>query len=386
MTENSVRAVDSLTAYLRAASPDAMQDILSRVIEAAGTAAWREAVEAQAEAHMHHPDLEFEHISDLKGRAWQSVADTFDIAVATRARQVTASGDYDALATWQSVTVGIDSPRDGLEGTGLLAEDVRRTRRDLRVAFIVTAQWVVQRAVEYAVSAVLLRDELTLAEYTVLADVLTPAWYNAWRQRYEAGDTQPDADRLLLNGWQPVDGMPRWLSDPVAVRCIRCGAERDLLPRDLALAGKAVPTCQHPAGAPPLTIAQRREISAVRKARQDEKYEQEAREAGWEPVDPRPARETTPWKLRCPTCGETVLARVSKSEHMTPCPHRPTDAEQAAMQRFAAAGWETLGHPLRGGTSKRYPIRCMTCGFETSREAIRKIRPCTHPGHPEGQA
>lgn len=207
-----------------------------------------------------------------------------------------------------------------------------------------------------------------------------PSWYFEWRERFESGDTEEDAKRLKLAGWEPAGAFPARVDEPLRVRCVRCGAERDLNLKELALANQAPQPCRHPGGeARHLTLEERRERLDVRKEFRDEEYEAEARDAGWEPVEPRPARETTPWKLRCTTCGEVVLAKVSKGEHEQSCPHGLTPAEQAAHDKFVEAGWEPLEHPMRGSLKNQWLIRCTTCGHETRRAAAKRIRPCTHP-------
>lgn len=207
-------------------------------------------------------------------------------------------------------------------------------------------------------------------------------WYREWRAQVESGDVRDEERRLKLAGWEPAAPWPTRVADPFRVRCVRCGVERDLVLRDIALAGE-MPQCRHPEGeARHLTREERQELRDVRKDSWDETYQAEARAAGWEPAEPRPARETTRWKLRCLTCGEMVLARVSMAEHKAPCPHRLTDAEETARSQFIEAGWEPLERPIRGGMGTQWRIRCVTCGHETRRAKSKRVQPCTHPDRP----
>ncbi|MFF1298125.1 MULTISPECIES: hypothetical protein [unclassified Streptomyces] len=94
-----------------------------------------------------------------------------------------------------------------------------------------------------------------------------PARYNAWRDRFESGDTVDDVQRLKLAGWQPVDGMPKHVADPFSIRCVRCGAEMQIVLDPLTDGGTATPaSCRHKGReARPLTPEERRELREIRK-------------------------------------------------------------------------------------------------------------------------
>ncbi|MFD4830103.1 hypothetical protein ACFWPV_09650 [Streptomyces uncialis] len=208
-----------------------------------------------------------------------------------------------------------------------------------------------------------------------------PAWH-AWRERYESGETVgEDTEWLRRAGWEPAGAFPARAADPVPVRCIRCCAERALVLGDLVRDSAPLPACSHPGDRQPrpLTPQERSERRDDFKNLRDDRYGQEAAEAGWEPAEPRPAKTTSRWRLRCTGCGEEVYARVSHQEHTQPCPHRLTADEEKTTARFEAAGWAVLRHPVRGGLSTQWDIRCATCGHETRRKAAKKITPCTHP-------
>jgi hypothetical protein len=215
-------------------------------------------------------------------------------------------------------------------------------------------------------------------------------WFADWRAAFARGETEEDARWLTMNDYEPVNGFPADVFDPTRVRCIRCGAERDVILGDLVRDGEKLPVCKHPAGPPrQLTAQERAERRSIRGQLRDEIYGEEAQAAGWEPVEPRPTQEMTRWRLRCTTCGEVALARVAKGEHKVPCLHGPTDKEQVAQDRFVAAGWEVLRRPLRGavsGNDARWQIRCPVCGHEAFRAAARRVAACTHPRTPEADA
>lgn len=200
--------------------------------------------------------------------------------------------------------------------------------------------------------------------------------FNSWRERVESGaGLDAEIARLKLKGWAPDGDFPGSVSEPWQMRCVRCGHEQSIVLAD------DLPACSHPGqeSRPALTQQDRGERRDAFKLLRDERYEPEARAAGWEPVEPRPPREATPWKLRCLTCGEVVLARVSKGEHTQTCPHGLTADERAARDKFVAAGWEPLEHPVRGSLKTQWRIRCTACGHETRRAAAKKIQPCVHP-------
>ena len=94
-----------------------------------------------------------------------------------------------------------------------------------------------------------------------------PARYKAWRDRFESGDTIDDVHRLKLAGWQPVDGMPNRVADPFSIRCVRCGAEMQIVLDPLTDSGTATPaSCRHKGReARPLTPEERRELREIRK-------------------------------------------------------------------------------------------------------------------------
>lgn len=101
---------------------------------------------------------------------------------------------------------------------------------------------------------------------TDAGDAQLPAGYRAWRARIESGDTEEDEQRLKLSGWAPVQGFPKRVMDPLQVRCIRCGAEREIVLGRIALDGAAPRACYHTGReARHLTLEERQELRAIRK-------------------------------------------------------------------------------------------------------------------------
>jgi hypothetical protein len=94
-----------------------------------------------------------------------------------------------------------------------------------------------------------------------------PARYKEWRARFESGDTTDDVQQMKLAGWQPVDGMPERVADPFLIRCVRCGAEMQIVLDPLVDGGTATPaSCRHKGReARPLTPEERKELREIRK-------------------------------------------------------------------------------------------------------------------------
>lgn len=375
-------AVDRLITYLTSLTDDEAVRLVDKTSAAVKTPQWQEATEAAAGADDSPRSPAAVAPITIENAAWERVETSFAHAVASKLRRYTAAQSRASLDAWLPLLAEYGSAGDRLrywaDGLDL------SSARDLRVANMEFATFAAEWVVRYAVLAILVRDRLTPAEYDALTDPLTldDDWYRSVQGRWASGDYDEDRKRLLLAGWEVTGPWPRRLDDPLSVRCVQCDHEQTLVMADMLRSNHA-PRCTHPAGgARPLDPEQRRQRTAVRKELRDEVLVDEARAAGWEPAEAPPARETTPWRLTCRTCGETILARVAKREHEGVCPHRLTDAEQVGHDRFVAAGWEPVQHPVRGGTGKRWRIRCPLCGYETSREAIKKIKPCTHPDGP----
>ncbi|WP_103528948.1 hypothetical protein [Streptomyces sp. SM12] len=192
--------------------------------------------------------------------------------------------------------------------------------------------------------------------------------YQAWRARVEAGDIGDTVQMLTLHDVKvEVAGFPGSFTQPWPGTCLRCGAPVDVVLDDLP------PKCDHGgAGGPaPLTAEGKAARRQVYRDLREEKSTEAARAAGWDPQEPCPPRDRTPWLLACATCGRKKYATLAGGDHEKPCPHQPLPGEEEARKRLLAAGWEVLETPVPGDrTNKdRYSIRCTTCGFETRRVA-----------------
>lgn len=113
-----------------------------------------------------------------------------------------------------------------------------------------------------------------------------------------------------------------------------------------------------------------------------EQYTQEAarrraESRGYEPLEPYPGNNRTPWRVCCVHCKRPRRSPMLELRHAPPCP-----CVQRAKQAEAdlrAAGYEPLA-PYPGTTRIPWPARCTTCGAERApnMDTIRNGKRCKH--------
>lgn len=170
-------------------------------------------------------------------------------------------------------------------------------------------------------------------------------------------------EEMRAAGYEPLEPYPGTVASQWLARCSICGAERRPSLHDIRK-GKR---CGH-----------------RRVATTPEAAAEEARAAGFEPMELYPGKPRAPWKHRCIECGAERSPALKDIRDGWRCTHtyreieRVTPADEAVAE-LRAAGYEPEG-PYPGKTKSPWKARCTTCGNPrtTTLNQVRSGERCKH--------
>lgn len=173
-----------------------------------------------------------------------------------------------------------------------------------------------------------------------------------------------DADaELRAAGYEPLEPYPGTVAAQWHARCTICGAERRPSLHDLRK-GKR---CAH------------RGVATTPEAAADQ-----ARSAGFEPLEPYSGDRTSPWRVRCTACGAGRTPSLKSLREGWTCRHRYVEISHSTTARDAADELQAAGYePLEvypGKTKAAWRARCSECGARrtVTLNRVRSGERCKH--------